>query len=88
MGRGNPRRALPIYLGVLPRVQRYRSDLPLFRAEYAGLLNSLALAYMDTGDDAESPRYFAESLAAMPDQPDVEAYLSHLRRGAPVTAAP
>ncbi|HUU56971.1 MAG TPA: hypothetical protein VMW93_06490 [bacterium] len=27
-------------------------------------------------------------LAAMPDQPDVEAYLSHLRRGAPVTAAP
>jgi hypothetical protein len=86
--RGYPGRALPIYLSVLPRVERYRSDLPLFRAEYVGLLNSVALAHMETGNEAESRRYFAESLALTPGQRDVEAYLSRPGADAPVTTAP
>jgi len=85
---GYPGRALPIYRSVLPRVERYRSDLPLFRAEYVALLNSVALAHMETGDEAESRRYFAESLALAPGQRDVEAYLSQLGADAPATAVP
>ena len=85
---GYPGRALPIYRSVLPRVERYRSDLPLFRAQYVALLNSLALAYMETGNAAESRRYFAESLALTPGQADVEAYLTQLGAGGSAPAAP
>jgi hypothetical protein len=73
---------------VLPRVERYRSDLPLFRAQYVALLNSLALAYMETGNAADSRRYFAESLALTPGQADAEAYLSQLGADGSAPAAP
>jgi tetratricopeptide (TPR) repeat protein len=85
---GYPGLALSLYQSVLPRVERYRTDLPLYRGEYVGLLNALALAYLETGDYAESRRYFAESLALTPGQADVEAYLSQLGADAPPAAAP
>jgi hypothetical protein len=80
---GYPRRALTLYRSVLPRVERYRTDLPLFRTEYVGLLNAAALAYLETGDRAASRRYFSDSLALAPGQADVEAYLGVLGADAP-----
>ncbi len=73
---GYPGRAVPLYESVLRRLEHYRYDALMFRRDYAGLLNGLAIAYLRAGDATRAGRYFAEARGVCPEQPGLAGRMS------------
>jgi hypothetical protein len=73
---GYPARAIPLFLKYIPALEQYRRDATMFKRDYAGFLNDLALSYLLTGDPESARRYYLESLEVNPEQAELAAHLS------------
>lgn len=73
---GYPDKAIPLFLEYLPALGSYRHDSRMFKREYAGLLNDLALSYLLTGDAESARRYYLESVEVNPEQTELAAHIS------------
>ena len=73
---GYAAKAIPVFLKYLPAMERYRYDSQMFKREYAGFLNDLALSYLMTGDAESARRYYLESVEVNPDQTELAAHIS------------
>ncbi|HUU55923.1 MAG TPA: hypothetical protein VMW93_01155, partial [bacterium] len=73
---GYPGKAIPLFLEYLPALGSYRHDSRMFKREYAGFLNGLALAYLLTGDAESARRYYLESVELNPEQTELAAHIS------------
>jgi tetratricopeptide (TPR) repeat protein len=73
---GYPDRAIPLIAKYLPAMEPYRYDALMYRREYSGFLNDLALAYLIKGDPETARRYYVESVEVSPEQTELAAHLS------------
>lgn len=73
---GYPDKAIPLILEYLPAMEPYRHDSLMFRREYSGFLNDLALAYLIKGDPETARRYYLESVELSPEQTDLAAHIT------------
>lgn len=73
---GYPDEAIRLTLEYLPAFEPYRHDSMMFKREYSGYLNDLALAYLMKGDPETARRYYLESLEVNPEQDELAAHVS------------
>jgi len=73
---GHPDKAIKLILQYLPAMEPYRHDSLMFRREYSGFLNDLALAYLFRGEPEMARRYYLESVELCPEQAELAAHIS------------